>query len=64
MKKCLLIAIFIVSMLCVPLWAQDMTLQRAAPAAAGMSAAILQEGVRMFEKGIEDGQLQEVVLLV
>ena len=64
MKKCLSIAIFMLGTLCVPVWGQDVVLRRASPAEAGMSAAVLQEGVRMFAEGVEKGQLQGVVLLV
>ena len=44
--------------------AQEVTLSPATPAEAGMSAAVLQEGVRLFEKAVAEDALQGVVLLV
>lgn len=47
-----------------PLYAQDVTLSRGAPAEVGMSEAVLKEGVRLFEQWVAEDELRGVVLLV
>ena len=64
MPRRIMVMIFMLVILTVPLWGQEVTLRRAAPAEAGMSEAVLREGVRLFAEGVEKGQLQGVVLLV
>jgi CubicO group peptidase (beta-lactamase class C family) len=46
------------------LGAQDVTLSRAAPEDVGMSSAILQAGVRLYQEAVDRGDLVGAVLLV
>jgi len=55
---------FALALSAVRLGAQDVTLSRAAPEDVGMSAAILQAGVRLYREAVDRGDLVGAVLLV
>lgn len=64
MKKRTLTFLLIVLLGVFTLFAQDVVLSSGTPEEAGMSSAILKEGIRFFEKAVERDDLRGAVLLV
>ena len=64
MKKRIFILLLVLFLGLSSLFAQDVVLSSGAPEDAGMSGAILKEGVRFFREAVERDDLRGVVLLV
>lgn len=64
MKKRSLILILVFALGFSTLFAEDVVLSPGTPEEAGMSGAILEEGVRFFEEAVKRDELRGVVLLV
>ncbi|MCK4760322.1 MAG: beta-lactamase family protein [Candidatus Aminicenantes bacterium] len=64
MKKRILILGVVFALVISTLFAQDVVLSSGTPEEAGMSSAILKEGIRFFEEAVGRDELRGVVLLV
>ncbi len=64
MKSKMMSILLVLTLVLSPLYAQEVTLSRGIPAEAGMSEAVLKEGVRLCEEAVAKDELLGVVLLV